>query len=115
MIVQRSDAVVILGKWSDEQSRIRCQGSFSTHAFAVEGKIERVTAHEIRMIAGNELTQVVVKLTDEVTFNYADSREITGNEARNYPSCLTLGFEDVPEEGLVDTISFAEISESRPY
>lgn len=115
MIMGRSDAIVIFGKWRDEKTGIRCQGSFPTHAFAIEGIIETASNDEVRMIGANKLTQIVVKLTDDLKFNYAEAREITGDEAKNYPACLTVGFGEVPEEGSMDTIAFAEISRSRPY
>ena len=115
MIVGRLDAIVIFGKWREEKSRMRCQGSFATHAFAMEGIIQMASDSEVRMIAGNNLTQVVVKLTDDLKFNYADSREVTGDEAKNYSSCLTLCFGEVPDEGPIDTIAFAEITQLRSY
>jgi hypothetical protein len=109
------DAAVILNKWSSENVQVRCQGSFATHAFAMEGMIEAASDDEVRMTAVNKLTQVVVKLTDDLKFNYADSREVTGDEAGNYPSCVAIAYEPMSEEGTVDTIAFAEISATRGY
>jgi hypothetical protein len=115
VIVGRLDAVVIFKKWSSEGTPIRCQGSFATHAFSMEGTIETVSDNELRMIAGNKLTQAVVKLTDDLHFNYADSREVAGDEAKHYPSCVAIAYDPIPDEGPADTIAFAEISLARPY
>jgi hypothetical protein len=116
VILGRLEAVDILEKWREEKTPLRCQGSFSAHAFAIEGIIDTAAENEFRLIAGtNMLTQVVVKLTDALIFNYADHREITGKEAKYYPSCLTIAFPPIPEEGPANTIAFAEISEDRPY
>ena len=115
MIVGRLDAVVMFKKWSSEGTHIRCQGTFATHAFAMEGKIEAGADNEVRLVVGNELTQLVVKLTDDLHFNYADSREVAGEEAKNYPCCLAIAYDPIPDVGPVDTIAFAEVSAARPY
>jgi hypothetical protein len=113
--VGRLDAVIIFKKWCDEKSPIRCQGSFATHAFGLEGLIASTRVDEVVLVGSTLLTQIVVKLTDELTFNYADSREVTGEEAENYSSCLTVGFGPIPEVGPVDSIAFAQITPKRAY
>jgi hypothetical protein len=115
VIVGRLDAVVIFQKWSSECTLVRCQATFASHAFAMEGTIKAVSGNEVQMIAGNELTQLVVKLADDLHFNYADSREVTGDEAENYPCCLGIAYEPIPDEGPADMIAFAEISPARPF
>lgn len=115
MIVQRLDAVIIFEKWNEEKTRIRCQGSFTTHAFAIEGKIELASYDQIQLIAETPLVQIVVNLNDSLMFSYADSREVTGKEAINYKCCLTIGFGEVPKQGPIDTIAFVEINPERPY
>ena len=121
MIVGRSDAVVILGKWKDEKTRIRCQASFSKHAFSMEGVIDRVSEVEMRLVVERSiipqgpLMQLVVRLTDDLVYGYADSREVSGDAAKFYPSCLTIGFPPFPEVSDPDTIALAEISRDRPF
>ena len=92
MRVGRSEVLDILRKWRDERLPVRCQGSFESHAFASEGKITMVSEVEVRMESDSRLIQAVVRLTDEMDFNYMDSREISGDEARNYPSCIVIAF-----------------------
>lgn len=112
MIVGRSDALVIFKKWQDEKVSLRCQGSFAKHAFGIEGRISLLTDTEIR-INDSIRQQLTVRLGDKETYDYADSREVTGETARNYPSCIVVVFGEVPEREDPDTISFAEISPSR--
>jgi hypothetical protein len=115
--IGRSDALDIFGKWRDEKLQVRCQASFESHAFASEGRVTAVSQTEVRMQSENKLAEVVLRLSDEMTFNYMDSREISGDEARNYPSCIVVAFASpdvvLPDGKTRDLISFAEISPQR--
>ncbi len=121
MIIGRSEVLIIVGKWKDEKTRIRCQASFTKHAFSIEGIIDRVSEFELRLVNEHSTTtkgplmQLVVRLTDDLIYGYADSREVTGDAAKFYPSCLTIGFPPIPEVSDPDTIAFAEISPNRPF
>ena len=81
----------------------------------MEGTIYAASENEVRMTAGSKLTDLVVKLTDDLNFDYADSREVKGQEAEHYPSCVAIAYEPIPDEGPADTIAFAEISSTRPF
>jgi hypothetical protein len=117
--VGRLEVLDIFRKWRDERLPVRCQGSFESHAFASEGEITMVSATEVRMGTDSRLSEVVVRLTDKMDFNYMDSREISGDEARNYPSCIVIAFlppeAELPTDQTIDMISFAEISSHRRF
>jgi hypothetical protein len=110
--VGRSDALGIFIKWQEEQVLLRCQGSFPTHAFAFEGRITALRDNEIR-ISDGQMRELVVRLTNDLAFSYADSREVTGKEAMDYPSCVVVMFGEIPLTGDPDTIAFAEVSPLR--
>ena len=94
----------LFGKWSAGKSAVRCEGRFSKVAFSLTGRISSVNDDELRIIYDETRSEVVVRFSPEIEFEYADSRVVTG-AAKKYGSCLVMIFSPVPEEGEPDTIA----------
>ena len=102
----RSEALDLFRKWSSDKSLVRCQGSFPMYAFALNGRITIVDDHKLRIISDDTKSELVLKLTPDLDFHYADSRKVTG-VAKEYDSCVAIFFSPVLSEQTPDSISIA--------
>jgi hypothetical protein len=106
----RSEAVDLFRKWFADKFLLRCEGSFLKFSFSLRGRILSVDDEELRILADDYLSELVLRFTPDLEFGYVDSRQVTGAE-KQYESCLTIFFGPVPPkgEGQPDTIAFAAL------
>lgn len=79
------------------------------YAFGFDLKVRQVSNGEVKLGGADDIrTELVIKVTDKLVFEYNDSRSVTGQEAEDFECCLTAVY-DVPEsEDTIDHIAFAE-------
>ena len=113
MVIGRSDAIALFRKWLDERPLIRCQGSFPMHAFSLRGRISVANDSEIRLMADDTESEVVLKITDTMEFGYLDTRDVVGAAPSelDHECCLVVFVGPVGEEGdpPPDSIAFAQV------
>jgi hypothetical protein len=79
------------------------------YAFGVDLKVRQVSDKEVRLGGVDEIrTELVLKVTDELIFEYNDSRTVTGKEAADFVCCLTAVLSVPDDEDTIDHIAFAE-------
>jgi len=93
-------------KWSSDESTVRCEGNFPMYAFSSNGRIVKVDDGELRVMSDDMRSELIIKLSPELDFHYADSRHVTG-VAKQYDSCVVMFFSPIEAEGPHDTISIA--------
>ena len=107
MRMGRSEAIDLFRKWATDGATVRCQGAFSRFAFALDGRISiSPDGNELRIIADDPSSEIVIKLSHELEFGYADSRVVTGAE-KEYESCVLIFIDPVPPVDTPDTIAIA--------
>jgi hypothetical protein len=110
MKVRRDEALDLFAKWFRERSLLRSQGSFPMYAFSFKARVVDLHPDEVRFRSDDTQVEFVLKLTDSLVFDYADSRTVTGQEAIDYECCLIALFGVVPDEGPANTLAFAQIA-----
>lgn len=113
MRMGRSEAVDLFRKWSVDGAVVRCRGTFSRFAFGLDGRISiSPDGTEVRVVSDDRRSEIVVRLSEELEFGYADSREVTGSE-KEYEACVVIFTNPpVPQVGTPDTIAIAVQDES---
>lgn len=102
----RQEVTDILRRWRDESLWVRWAGSFATFAFASVGQIVSISEKEIRLASRDKRSELVLRLSAEMHFEYADSRVVSGN-AKKYEECVMLFLANATEESEPDSISLA--------
>jgi hypothetical protein len=97
----RAEALDIFRKWFAERALLRCEGHFSTVAFSLRGRFLAVDDDELRILADDTASELVVRLTPQVGFGYADARGI-GIPNSEYDRCVVIFFGSA-------TVAIAEI------
>jgi hypothetical protein len=92
-----------------QRTVLRCQGSFVTHAFSLKVRILDLHQNEIRLMADDMQSELVLRITDRVEFAYADNRIVTGREAEDYVCCVLALFGPTLSVGAADSVAFAEL------
>jgi hypothetical protein len=106
----RYEALDMFSKWFLERSLLRCQISFATHAASVSGRITEKPIRDVRLMADDSLSELVVQLSNDLEFGYGDMRDHP-EEGLSYEQGLVVFFGPVPTSGDADTIAFVEIKE----
>jgi hypothetical protein len=107
----KPEALDIMRKWSSERTLLRCELRFMLFSFTLQGRIVSVSDNELRVVADDNLSDMMVRLYDEWEFNYGDTRNVPEN-VDTYDSVLVL----LPKSAKGDDpnpsrIAFVEIKE----
>lgn len=79
------------------------------YAFGLDLKVREISNKEVRLGGiDNSRTELVIRLTDTLIFEYNDSRVITGQEAEDFVCCLTAVYAVPDDEDTIDHIAFAQ-------
>jgi hypothetical protein len=104
----RDDALDIFRKWAAENSLIRWQGHSSACAFAGFGRVLALDDIELRLMADDRKSELVVRLDVAIDFGYGDERHAPPEEAK-YGDTILVFFSS-PEEDEPDFITLAAIA-----
>ncbi len=105
----RTEALDLFSKWRNEGALLRCQASFNLYAFCFRIRVVHVSYGEVRLASTDLQTELVLKITDGMVFDYLDSRSVTGQEAIDYECCLVVFYTPPTEDVDGETMAFAEI------
>ena len=103
----RSDAIDIFRKWSADGALIRFQGTFFNFAFSSWGKISAIDDNELRIMADDHESELVVRFTSDIQFGYVDSRTVTGEE-KGFEESIAIFF-NLPAVREPDMITLAAL------
>ena len=111
MRARREEILDIFHKWLTERKLIRCHGSFGTHEFSLKARISHLHDNQLRLMADDTQSELVIRIPDQAEFGYIDNRSITGREAEDYICSVMVFFGPIPPEGErePDSIAFAEL------
>jgi hypothetical protein len=109
MRMGRSEALDLFAKWRTDGALLRCQASFFMYAFSFRVKVIHVSPNEVRLASPNVQTELVLKITDKLIFEYLDDRSVSGQEAKDYVCCLAVFYTEPTEDEDGETIAFAEV------
>jgi hypothetical protein len=103
---QRSEALSLLRKWSDEYSLLYCEVNFKTLAVGMEGRIVLESDDRVSMMSDNRVSTLRLALGLAVAFGYGDTRGIPG-ESDKFDSGLVIFF-DAPDSEHPELVTFIE-------
>ena len=104
MRVGRSEAVDLLRKWRSEESLLRCDISLSRFAALFRVRVFLVDAVDVRLLSDDMTSEMTLRLSDDMEFEYEDPRGFPEDTAF-FDSSLIMRFGDG------DFISFTVIIE----
>lgn len=107
----RSEVIDIFRRWSSDEVLVRWQGTFAKFAFSSWGYILSANDGELRVASNDMKSELVVNLGDELEFDYADSRTVTGEE-KKFEECIIIIFECRDEGEKPDLIALAALKAS---
>ena len=108
MRMEPTEAIDIFRGWASDFALVRYQGTFPNLAFSGWGRVVSAKIDELRIIADDRETELVLRLTPRVEFGYVDSRRVTGDE-KKFKESVALFFGPIPNEGEPDMIVLAAL------
>jgi len=76
-IISREDALLVFGKWLDEETRLSCSGAFFGCSFLFVGRITAVSSEAVDLTATDP--DCVLRLFpnwDDLAFGYAEPKDL---------------------------------------
>ena len=107
MSVSRSEAFDMFAKWDEDRSLVRCKVINSKFTVCFSARIVRLTKRRVMFFSDDEQNQLILPLTDELTYGYGDSRHYPADRAK-YESVLVVFFAQPQAFGTPDMIVFLE-------
>ena len=99
MRLEWTAAFDLLEKWFEEKSLLHCEGNFRQFVFPFQAMVFDLNRGEIRFLSDDAYLEFVFKLSDSLSFNYADARILAGQEGISYERCLLASYGSVPGQG----------------
>ncbi len=99
------DVLTIFRAWQSDEALLRCDFSFSGFAACFRARVRDVTDREIKLWSDDAFSELTLRLTPDLLFEYADPRDIP-EDAALFVRGLEVSWPNT------DSISFLEFIEA---
>jgi hypothetical protein len=86
---EKDEAILLFKKWGSEAILSRCDFRFALFSVSLRGRFSEVSDHQIRLIADDTLSEMVLRLYDDWQYFFGDTHDVPGAIER-YDSVLVL-------------------------